>query len=471
MSASSGFRPQFLAHLGMRRAREQPGTSGHVADRLQAAARRCYPSFKNRTGEASVDADERHTGRALAPRPSSALAKPPAPAIPAAPTRLTARLQRAYTIADLRAQAARRLPKAVFDFIDGGAEDERTLRDNVEAFDGWMLMPRVGVDVGTRDLSRSILGYRASLPIMMAPTGLAGFFWPDGEVAGARAAARAGIPYCLSTNSVASIEQVAEGAPEGERWFQLYFLRDRDWMQALLRRAAASRYRVLCLTVDLAVQGRRERDLRNAFTMPLKPRLSTALDLARRPAWLAGAARSRLGFGNFQMAGTGFTSVAQHVASLFDPSASWDDIARIRDLWRGPMALKGLLHPGDAETAVALGIEAVIVSNHGGRQLDDVPAAITALPDVAEAVAGRAEIILDGGVRRGTDVIKALALGATACSLGRPFLWGLSAGGTAGVSRAIEIFGSELDNAMTLLGTPTLDAITRDHVRMRRGGW
>jgi isopentenyl diphosphate isomerase/L-lactate dehydrogenase-like FMN-dependent dehydrogenase len=424
-----------------------------------------------------VDADEPRTGRALARRPSSALTPPPraAPQVApqaAPPTRLSARLQRAFAIADLRDQAARRLPKAVFDFIDGGAEDERTLRDNVEAFDGWMLMPRVGVDVGTRDLSRSILGTTSSLPIMMAPTGLAGFFWPDGEVAGAQAAARAGIPYCLSTNSVGSIEHVAEGAPEGERWFQLYFLRDREWMQALLHRAAASRYRVLCLTVDLAVQGRRERDLRNAFTMPLRPRLSTALDLARRPAWLAGAARSRLGFGNFQVAGSGFTSVAQHVASLFDPSAAWDDIARIRDQWRGPMALKGLLHPADAKKAVALGIEAVIVSNHGGRQLDDVPAAIAALPDVAEAVGARAEVILDGGVRRGTDVIKALALGATACSLGRPFLWGLSAGGSEGVSRAIEIFRNELDNAMTLLGTPNLGAITRDHVRPRRGnGW
>ncbi len=430
-----------------------------------------------------MEADERRTGRAVAHRPSTEpTVQPsrPAPAAAPTPTRLGARLQRAHAIADLRRQAARRLPKAVFDFIDGGAEDERTLRDNVEAFDDWMLMPRVGIDVATRDLSRSILGYRASLPIMMAPTGLAGFFWPDGEVAGAQAAARAGIPYCLSTNSVGSIEHVAEGAPEGERWFQLYFLRDREWMQALLRRAAAARYRVLCLTVDLAVQGRRERDLRNAFTMPLKPRLSIALDLARRPGWLAGAARSRLGFGNFQAggfqaggaaAGHGFTSVAQHVASLFDPSASWDDIARIRDAWRGPMALKGLLHPADAARAVALGIEAVIVSNPGGRQLDDVPAAIHALPGVAEAVAGRAEVVLDGGVRRGTDVIKALALGATACSLGRPFLWGLSAGGTEGVSRAIEIVRGELDNAMTLLGTPTLEAITPDHLRPRRGGW
>ncbi|TGD98780.1 alpha-hydroxy acid oxidase [Methylobacterium nonmethylotrophicum] len=421
-----------------------------------------------------MDADEaRGTGRAVAPRPSSALT-PPAQALPAqgvASTRLAARLQRAHAVADLRGLAARRLPKAVFDFIDGGAEDERTLRDNVEAFDAWMLMPRVGVDVGTRDLSCAILGARSSLPVMMAPTGLAGFFWPDGEVAGARAAARAGIPYCLSTNSVGSIEHVAKGAPDGERWFQLYFLRDRDWMQALLRRAAAARYRVLCLTVDLAVQGRRERDLRNAFTMPLRPRLSTAFDLARRPGWLAGVARSRLGFGNFEVAGPGFTSVAQHVASLFDPSANWDDIARIRESWRGPMALKGLLHPADAERAVALGIEAVIVSNHGGRQLDDVPAAIEALPDVAAAVAGRAEVILDGGVRRGTDVIKALALGATACSLGRPFLWGLAAGGTEGVARTIEIFRSELDNAMTLLGTPALKDIARDHVRARRGRW
>lgn len=388
---------------------------------------------------------------------------------PAPPQRILRTLQRAHSITDLRSLALRRLPKAVFDFIDGGAEDERTLRDNVEAFDEWMLMPRVAVDVSNRDLKRAFLGRVSELPLMMAPTGLAGFFWPDGEVAGAKAAARSGIPYCLSTNSIGSIEHVANGSPDGDRWFQLYFLRDREWMLALLHRAAAARYRVLCLTVDLAVQGRRERDLRNAFTMPLRPRLSTAFDLARRPGWLAGVARSRPAFGNFQTAGSsGFTSVAQHVASLFDPSAKWDDIARIREVWRGPMALKGILHPADALKAVEIGADAVIVSNHGGRQLDDVPAAIAALPDIAAAVGGRAEIILDGGVRRGTDIVKALALGASACSMGRPFLWGLSAGGTEGVLRAIEIFRNELDNAMTLLGTPTLGDITRDHVCSRR---
>jgi isopentenyl diphosphate isomerase/L-lactate dehydrogenase-like FMN-dependent dehydrogenase len=364
--------------------------------------------------------------------------------------------------------ARARLPKAVFDFIDGGSEDERTRHYNSRDFDHWQLMPRVGIDVSTRSKSTTILGRSTRLPLMISPTGLAGFFWRDGEIAAATAAARHDIPFCLSTNSIASIEQVAEAAPDGERWFQLYFLRDRDWMKGLLRRAADANYRVLCLTVDLPVSGRRERDLRNGFTIPLQPRLSNALDLVRRPAWLIDTARSKPTFGNFNMdTTTGFTAIAQHVASLFDPSATWDDIAEIRDLWRGPLAIKGVLHPEDATKAVDIGADAVIVSNHGGRQLDHAPSAIAALPDVVQAVGTRTEVILDGGVKRGTDILKALALGANACSIGRSFLWGLSAGGEAGVSRAIELLEGELDRAMALLGTPMVSDVTRDHVRFR----
>jgi isopentenyl diphosphate isomerase/L-lactate dehydrogenase-like FMN-dependent dehydrogenase len=382
--------------------------------------------------------------------------------------RRTRALERAVTIADLRLLARRRLPKAVFDFIEGGAEDEASLRANVEDFGRWVLMPRVAVDVGRRDPAVSILGRPAGLPLLISPTGLAGFYRRDGECASVRAAARANIPYCLSTTSVASLEQVAAAAPDADRWFQLYFLRDRDWMDGLVRRAAAAGYRVLCLTVDLALSGRRERDVRNGFTVPLRPRLATALDLARRPGWLFDAMRSNPRFGNFEQGSGGFTNIARYVATQFEPSADWDDVARLRELWRGPMAVKGVVHPADAEKAVGLGIEAVMVSNHGGRQLDHAPSAIAALPDIAAAIGGRAEIILDGGIRRGTDVLKALALGATACSSGRAFLWGLAAGGEVGVERAISIFRGELDIAMALLGTPGVADVSSDHVRPRR---
>ena len=386
-------------------------------------------------------------------------------------TRANRALAGALSIADLRLLARRRLPRAVFDFIDGGAGDEVTLRDNEAAFRDWVLLPRVAVDVSRRSMHTTIAGNRSALPLMLAPTGLAGFFWPSGEMAAASAAAAAGIPFCLSTNSVASIEAVAKAVPDGERWFQLYFLKDRDWMHALVERARDSGYRVLCITLDLAVQGRRERDVRNAFTMPLRPRAATIFDLARRPRWLAGVLSSPPGLGNFEAADRRhFTSVAQHVASLFDPSVTWDDVARLRELWPGPVVIKGVLHPADARKAVEIGAQAIMVSNHGGRQLDHVQAPISALPGIVAAVGGRAGIILDGGVRRGTDILMALALGASSCSIGRPFLWGLAAAGQDGVARAITILHDELDNAMTLLGTAKIGDITAAHVQARRAG-
>lgn len=363
-------------------------------------------------------------------------------------------VDRAVSVADLRLMAKRRLPRSVFEFIDGGAGDERTLRENEGDFGRWRLLPRVGVDVSRRDLSATVLGRPAALPLVLAPTGLAGLFCPQGEACAAAAAAEAGIPFCLSTNSVASLEEVARDVPQAERWFQLYMLRDRDLMWALLDRAAANGYGTLCLTLDLAIQGRRERDIRNAFTVPLRPTLATALGVALKPRWLYGLMRNPVRFGNFEAAagGGGFTSIAQHVASLFDPAADWDAVAEVRRRWHGPMVVKGLMHPDDARRAVDLGCQGVIVSNHGGRQLDQVPAAVSALPAVADAVGGRADVILDGGVRRGTDLIKARALGADACMIGRPFLWGLASGGRAGVARTIAILRDELDNAMALLG-------------------
>jgi isopentenyl diphosphate isomerase/L-lactate dehydrogenase-like FMN-dependent dehydrogenase len=380
------------------------------------------------------------------------------------------RLSRAASIEDLRGLARRHLPKLVFDFIDGGAGDERTLRDNRREFDNWILMPRVGIDVSKRSLDATILGRPASLPLIFAPTGLAGLFRPGGERLGAQAAAEAGVPYCLSTNSIASIEQVAEAAPRGERWFQLYMLRDKGLMQRMLDRAAGSGYRVLCLTVDLATQGKRERDVRNAFTIPLRPHPRTVWDIATRPQWLYGVMRNPVSFGNFEGGTKGATSVAQHIATLFDPSATWDDFARIRENWRGDFIVKGILHPDDARRAVDIGAAAVVVSNHGGRQLDQVPASCSALPAIVDAVGGRTEIMIDGGIRRGTDILKALALGASSCMIGRPFLWGLAAGGGPGIARALQMYRDELDNAMALLGVCALRDVARHHIQPRGAG-
>ena len=382
--------------------------------------------------------------------------------------RTSKKLQQAQSIADLRKLAYARLPRAVFDFIDGGAASERTLRENTSAFEDWLLMPRVGVDVSQRNTKTSFLGKPSRFPFLFSPTGLAGVFWPHGEIAGARAAERAGVPYCLSTNSVASLEEVAKAVPGGDRWFQLYCLKDRDWMSQLLARAAQADYRVLCLTVDLPMTGRRERDARNAFTVPLRPRPSTVVNMASRPGWLLGAMKSPPRFGNFESGDkSGFTSVAQHVATLMDPSATWDDIANVRDQWKGPMMLKGLLHPADAEKAVALGIDAVMVSNHGGRQLDQAPASITALPSVVSAVSGRAEVYIDGGISRGTDILKALALGAHGAGMGRSMLWGLSAAGEQGLDRALDILEQELDNSMALLGVPDIQKISDEFIIRR----
>jgi isopentenyl diphosphate isomerase/L-lactate dehydrogenase-like FMN-dependent dehydrogenase len=367
------------------------------------------------------------------------------------------------SIADMRLRARRRLPRAVFDFIDGAAADELTRMANEAGFARGRLSPRVAVDVSRIDTSVDILGFRSALPLMLAPTGLAGFYWPDGEIAAARAAAKAGIPFCLSTNSVASLEAVAGAVPSVKRWFQLYMLKDRALMWDMVERAEAHGYDTLCLTLDLAVQGRRDRDIRSGFTVPMKLSSASIADFAMRPRWLWGALRRPVAFGNFaSVKGLGALSVAQFVGTLFDPTVDWAQVAEVRKRWRGPMVIKGILNPDDARRCVELGAQGVIVSNHGGRQLDQVPASIEALPQIADAVAGRAAVYLDGGVRRGTDLIKARALGADACLIGRPFLWGLSAAGEPGVDRVIDIFREELAIALALLGHPVFSAIRGD---------
>ena len=312
------------------------------------------------------------------------------------------------------------MPRPLFDFVDGGAGSEGTLHDNERAFRALTLAPRYAVDVSRRVSGIDLLGVRASLPLALAPVGFAGLLWPDGEAAAARMAAEAGIAFCLSTNSNASLEEVARAAGDRERWFQLYFLKDRERMNSLVDRARQAGYRGLCVTIDLPVAGRRARDIRNGFSVPIRFSLSNAAHLASRPGWLFGAARRPVRIGNFEGSthGGGFASIAQHVASLFDASGDWDDVARLREQWRGPFLIKGILHPDDAVKAVAVGADAIVVSNHGARQLEDAPASLDALPVVKRAVGDRIPILVDGGVRRGVDIVKALALGASGCLIG-----------------------------------------------------
>ena len=375
----------------------------------------------------------------------------------------------AINIDDLRRLAMRRLPRAVFDFADGGAEDEQTLRANREDFAKLTFRPKILVDVSKRDQATTILGQPVSSPLILAPTGLAGMLWARGEMAAARAAASHNVIFTLSTLGACSIEEVAETS-SGPLWFQLYVMRDRDVTRKLVERAQHAGYKALCLTVDLPVLGQRERDLRNGATIPPKVTVRNAINVLQRPGWLRRVWWGpNITFKNFVGSSAALTSDAgtlwQYVNSLNDPSVNWDDLAWFRSLWQGPIAIKGMLTPEDARRAVSEGIDAIIVSNHGGRQLDSLPSAVEALPEIVDAVGDRAEVILDGGVRRGTDVVKALALGARACMIGRPMLYGLGASGQAGVERAVEILKAEIDRSLALLGRPTLADLDRSAVR------
>lgn len=392
---------------------------------------------------------------------------------PAASAAMRARLQRASSIADLRRLAARRLPRAVFDFYDGGAEDEETLRENRAAFARHALRPRYLVNVSQVVTQTSLLGTPASLPLAIAPTGAIGFGWPLGDTAIARAAAEAGIPYTLPTSATASIERVAQAAPGARLWFQAYMLRKREFTLGLIDRARRAGYEALVITIDMPTGGKRERDLRNDFGLPFRFTPRNLMDFASRPAWCATLLRNGMplleNLIGFTPDAVDIGTIASSVGKQYDPAFDWNAFRPIRDRWPGKLLIKGILHPQDAVLAADAGCDGVIVSNHGGRQLDGAIATLDALPEIAAAVGNRISVLVDGGVRRGSDVLKALALGAHAVMVGRPALYGVCAGGQDGVARAIAILQDELVRAMRLAGTPTLADISPALVTARPG--
>jgi L-lactate dehydrogenase (cytochrome) len=399
----------------------------------------------------------------MRPAEIAALLRPSMPRLPSTADLLARRV----TIEDLRRAARRRMPRAVFDYIDGGAEDEVTMRRNREGFSELELVPRMLRDVETINLTTEVLGVRSRLPLALSPTGFTRMMHAGGELAVARAAARAGIPYTLSTMGTTSMEDVAT-ASDGPLWFQLYVWRDRGLSRELIDRAKAAGYRALLLTVDTAVPGARERDLRNGLTIPPQLRLATVLDGARHPTWWWGLLRGDpVTFANVSHVAAEPTGVMAFVARQFDPTVTWDDIAWMVEAWDGPFAVKGVLSADDARRAAALGVQGVVVSNHGGRQLDHSRATISALTEVVDAVGNDLEVLVDSGFRRGSDVAKALAVGARAVMIGRPYLYGLGAAGEAGVDRAITVLAGELGRTMQLLGASSLAELDRSLVRYR----
>ncbi|HEX7077382.1 MAG TPA: alpha-hydroxy acid oxidase [Candidatus Eisenbacteria bacterium] len=367
---------------------------------------------------------------------------------PAGPARLDeAGLERLLHVADAEAAAARFMPRPFFDYYAGGAEDERTLRRNREGMGRWVLLHRVLADVGEVDPAVAVLGTTVSMPILLAPAAFHRLAHPGGEAATARAAGAAGTLMVASTISSQSIEEVA-GAATGPLWFQLYVYRDREISRDLLRRAEAAGYKALVLTVDTPLLGRRERDFRNGFMLPPDVRMANFE-----------------GHGDVYARWTAPGGMFAHVHQMMDPSLSWETVAWLREHSKLPIVLKGIVRPDDARRAVDAGASGIVVSNHGGRQLDGGEATILALPDVVDAVQGRAEVYVDGGFRRGTDVLKALALGARAVLIGRPYLWGLAAGGEAGVRRVLEILRAELTLSLALAGCPRPGDLDRSFVR------
>lgn len=358
--------------------------------------------------------------------------------------------------------ARRRLPRSVFEFFDGGAEDELTLRENRAAYERVRLLPKVLVDVSTVATQTDLLGKSCALPLAVAPTGAVGFGWPGGDVAIAKAAAAFGIPYVLSTSATASIERVAREAP-GRLWFQAYILKERSQTLRLVERARAAGYEALMITVDLPVGGLRERDLRNDFAIPFRFTAKNVLDFAAHPRWVLRLARAGMpvmeNLAGVTPQATGALGIASSVGRSYDPSFDWEGLRAIRDAWPGPLIVKGITRAEDAQRAVAIGCQAIVVSNHGGRQLDGGVATLEALPEVVSSAGNRVHVWVDGGIRRGVDIVKALALGAQAVLVGRATLYGACAAGEQGARRALEILREELLRSMRLCGVRRVSEI------------
>ena len=369
-------------------------------------------------------------------------------------------------IEDLRLLHKRNVPKAFFDYADRGSYSEDTLRANHDDLQQIKFRQRILVDVSKRDLSTTILGEPSALPLILAPVGLLGMQHGDGEIHACRAAQAAGIPFTQSTMSICSIEDIA-AAVDKPFWFQLYVMKDRGFIKDLIQRAAAAKCSALVLTVDLQVIGQRHQDIKNGMTVPPEWSLSKLIDFASKPAWVSGVLRGkRRTFGN--IAGhvkntEDLNRLSEWTASQFDTSLSWKDLDWIRSIWPGKLILKGILDVEDAEEAAKVGAQALVVSNHGGRQLDGAPSSIEVLPEIVDAVGSKMEIMFDGGIRSGQDVMRALALGAKSCMIGRAYAYGHGAGGQAGVSKAIDILRNELNVTMGLCGVNTIAEID-DHV-------
>ena len=374
------------------------------------------------------------------------------------------------SIEDLRARARRRIPRAIFDYADGGSYQETTLKANAADLDAIQLRPRVMIDMSDIKLATTLAGAAASMPLAIAPTGLCGLYHADGEILGARAAAAFGIPFCLSTMSICSIEDV-RAASDQPFWFQQYLMRDRGFNQSLIERAIAARCSALVLTLDLQILAERRRDARNGLSIPPRLTLRNAWDVATKPAWalqvLFGKRRT---FGNLagHIGGAdGAATLAQWTHTQFDSSANWRDVEWVRSRWPGKLILKGVMDAEDARFALSAGAEAVVVSNHGGRQLDGAPSSISVLPEIVAAIDGRCEVLFDGGIRSGQDLAKALALGARGGMIGKSFLFALAAGGQAGVTRALEIIRDELRVTLALTGTGDVASCGPQMLRMR----
>ncbi len=371
-------------------------------------------------------------------------------------------LEKAASIDDLRRLAKRRLPRFAFDFIDGGAETERNLARNREAFETIVLKPRMLINVSSIETTVSLFGQDYGVPFGMAPVGFLDMAWPGSDLAMARLAAEKRFPLSVSTAASTTLEEIAEAA-QGFVWFQMYVSRDETFVDDLLARAKAAGYRLLMITVDTVMPGKRDRDIRNRLKMPFRPTPGIAWDLLRHPRWsLATLAAGAPRFANAlpdRNPTAGFRNLVELQKKMISPSFTWEDLKRLRDKWQAPLLLKGILNPEDAAKAMDLGLEGVVVSNHGGRQIDYGPAAIEALPGVAQAVAGRGEVLLDSGIRRGADVLRAKALGASYVMTGRCFAYGAAAGAAAGCRQAYDILETELTRAMGQLGRPTFAEI------------